>query len=238
MNIFAFLLCKNKQITCLDGLPSELKYVVLAHWYENRIFKSKEKFVEFTSHNWYGRIPNRYDYELKVKVNQYNDFCFISPRLIKDFILHFGNSTGFNILKKQIRSKMIRQHIESYIMSASFPLPFDLSGIGHMYMYYHIKELLRGLVVCDNSQWLHYLTIEYVSSDASLQIRVHANLNLELFKLQIDSDFMEIPGSISFDSFYHNVESKSKLYQFFKSLGKFVTIKILDEGLLGSDPMA
>lgn len=241
MNIFKFLFCKKKQITCLDGLPTEIRYVILAHWYENRIFKSKEKFVEFTSHNWYGRIQNRYDHELKVKVNQYNDFYFISPRLIKDFVLHFGNSTGFNILKKQIRSKIIRQHIESYIMSVSFPFPYDLSGIGgHMYMYYHVKELLRGLVVCDNARdiWLHYLTIEYVSSDASRKIGVHANWNLEFFKLQIDSDtFVEIPGRVSYYSFYENVESQPKLYQFFKSLAGPYRIKILDEGLLGKSQL-
>lgn len=238
MNLFDCLFCKNKSTLNLDRLPIELRFVILAYWYENKICGSKDNFVKFTSSSWH-------DHSLKVSVDKNNDFCFISPRLTREFISLFDidTLTGLNIVKKQIRSNVIRQHVESYMMRVFFP--FDLSGIGQARFYYELTKFLKDFIVCDrtNDKWHHYLTIEYIPSNVRFtrrKIKVYSNWELELFKLQI---WTNDNCDMAFDVSDYQLNSKSIcnypdilwiFEDFRKTLGAIYKMKILDEGLLGS----
>lgn len=239
----------------LSPLPLDLRLVILAHLYAEKISTNVPNIWQWRK---IGKIPLPFDYFLQVVVAADHTISFESQRLKRDFVNLFAISEselskhlpGLNIIKTHIKDKLIRQHVESFLIcKLCKQSPFDImSALGQTRLYYSIVTMLSELVVCEDKSdtWLHYFTIEYVPSHARLprrKIKLFANWELELFKFQmIAGDKIQVV----FDVFDFQLKpARAPLFpdilllfkNFTDHLGILYGMRFLNEGLLGSDKL-
>lgn len=244
-SIFNCLFNKKKQDPLplnIKKLPFDLRCVILAHYFENKIKNAPAFYISYTFRKC---IPLPYDFFLEIHVNLDNDFDFESPRLTRDFYSTFDIKENDNdaksaliLIRKLLRSKIIRNHIETYIMCQFHKQgPHEmLTSYGQIKFYSILFQLLSDMVVQSRDCLLHYLTIEYILTSQEKKkktfiCQLYANITNNCFQLHVDGQIIQfelkdrnIASSLSnivlFLQYFHGVNVQNCTFEF------------LDEGLL------